>query len=351
MTPRESQPSDERRELAAKQALQLWEILLFVSVVVLFALIGITTLRRLRRRRTPQMSRNTVYRSAWEESARRLEAPDSAAINVSTFDTSPDAQTRTGQSSSFTGTRPIVFITGGAKRVGRSIVEVFARSGCDILFSYFTSEADARQLVESIRKLGVNCEAIKLDLADTERAVNSAVAYASTLPRLDILVHNASVYEASPLDTTIGVEANRQYRINALAPLMLTAALAPLLRESSLHGGGSVVCMSDIHALGNPQIGFSAYSMSKAAITEMVYALARELAPSIRVNGVAPGIVKWPEQGTFSDAAEQARYIRRVPLGRAGEPSDAANAVRWLALEATYITGEIIRVDGGRHIT
>lgn len=337
--------------MAAKQALQLWEILLFISVVVLFALIGITTLRRLRRQGLTSSARPTVYLSAWEESARRLNSSGSVLPDSPEFDASPDAQTRSGPASNFSGMRPAVFITGGAKRVGRSIAESLARSGCDIAFSYFTSETEARQLVEYIRQLGVDCEAIKLDLSDTERAVSSAVAYASTLPRLDILVHNASVYERSPLDATIGVEASRQYRINALAPLMLTAALAPLLRRSTLAGGGSVICMSDIHALGNPQVGFSAYSMSKAAISEMVYSLARELAPLIRVNGVAPGIVQWPDHGTFADSTEQARYLRRVPLGRAGEPADAANAVRWLALEATYITGEIIRVDGGRHIT
>jgi pteridine reductase len=88
--------------------------------------------------------------------------------------------------------------------------------------------------------------------------------------------------------------------------------------------------------------------MSKAALEEMVRSLARDLAPNVRVNGVAPGVVAWPDSGHESEASEQARYLKRVPLGRAGEPEDAAKAVVWLALDATYVTGDVIRVDGGR---
>jgi pteridine reductase len=106
--------------------------------------------------------------------------------------------------------------------------------------------------------------------------------------------------------------------------------------------------MVDMHALGRPRMGMSAYAMSKAALVEMVRSLARELAPAVRVNGVAPGVVAWPESGYEADRAMQQRYLERVPMKRAGTPEDAAGAVRWLALEAPYVTGEIIRVDGGR---
>jgi pteridine reductase len=138
--------------------------------------------------------------------------------------------------------------------------------------------------------------------------------------------------------------------VNAVAPLLLTRGVVALLRESPLAGGGSVVCLCDIHAMGHPRKGFSAYAMSKAALAEMVRGLALELAPRVRVNGIAPGVVAFPESGYESDAAMQERYLKRVPLGRSGTPEDAAGAVTWLALEAAYVTGEIVRVDGGRGI-
>jgi pteridine reductase len=106
--------------------------------------------------------------------------------------------------------------------------------------------------------------------------------------------------------------------------------------------------MCDMHALGRPRKGFAAYSMSKAALIEMVRCLARDLAPRVRVNGVAPGVVAFPESGYESTPDLQAKYLSRVPLDRSGTPEDAAEAVRWLALDARYTTGEIVRVDGGR---
>jgi pteridine reductase len=108
------------------------------------------------------------------------------------------------------------------------------------------------------------------------------------------------------------------------------------------------VCMTDIHAMGRPRRDHAAYAMSKAALAQMVDSLARDLAPRVRVNAVAPGVVAWPEDGAEADAAMQARYLSRVPLGRAGTPGDASGAVAWLALDAAYVTGQTIRVDGGR---
>ncbi len=117
-----------------------------------------------------------------------------------------------------------------------------------------------------------------------------------------------------------------------------------------MKGGGAVVAMADIHAMGLPRPAFSAYAMSKAALVEMVRSLARELAPRVRVNGVAPGVVAWPEQGYESESGAQAAYLKRVPLARAGAPEEAAAAVAWLAMDATYVTGQILRLDGGRSL-
>ena len=250
--------------------------------------------------------------------------------------------------------RPVALITGGARRVGRAIAFALARAGCDVIITFRGSDREARTLLEEVRPLGARGACERLDLSDLVAVRGFAAGFARSHARLDVLVHNASVYEPSPLESlarTPGpgeVSADEMLTVNAVAPLVLTAGLAGLLRSSVLPGGGAVVAMCDIHAMGRPRRDHAAYSMSKAALAEMVRSLARDLAPGVRVNGVAPGVVAWPEAGAEADPAMQERYLSRVPLGRAGTPEDAAEAVRWLALEARYTTGQVVRVDGGR---
>lgn len=250
----------------------------------------------------------------------------------------------------FDGARPVVLVTGGAKRVGRAICESFARSGTDVLFTYLTSDADAERLVESLRSAGVRACAVRVDLDDLEGVESFAKEAAAGLARLDALIHNASIYGASSASDAAG-DGARHFRVNALAPLVLSVALADRLSQGSLGGraaGGAIVAMADMHALGRPRRGFAPYSMSKAALLEMVRTLARDLAPSVRVNAVAPGVAAFPETGHESDEASQRAYVSRVPLERAGTPAEAAEVVRWLAMDAGYVTGEVVRVDGGR---
>lgn len=241
--------------------------------------------------------------------------------------------------------RPLALITGGARRVGRAIALELARAGCDVLITYNASESEARSACAEIERVGVRARAEALDLNDLERVERVSERLAKELPRADVLVHNASIYFPTPLASLSPRSAEDFMRVNALAPLVLSRALAPRLAE---RGTGSIVAMVDMHALGRPRVGMSAYAMSKAALVEMVRSLARELAPAVRVNGVAPGVVAWPESGYEADRAMQERYLQRVPMGRAGTPEDAAGVVRWLALDAPYVTGEIVRVDGGR---
>lgn len=243
---------------------------------------------------------------------------------------------------------PVAIVTGGARRVGRAIVERLVGEGCQVLFTFLRSESEARQ-IESLRPGRVLAQ--PLDLADAGAVEAAGRRWAAELPRLDALVHSASTYDPSPLVSPLAETARRAYAVNALAPLILSCELRGRLGESGLPGGGSLVAMLDIHAMGRPRRDFIAYAMSKAALHEMVRSLSIELAPHVRVNGVAPGVVAWPESGYESDPEAQRRYLRRVPLGRAGEPADAAEAVAWLALRASYVTGEVIRVDGGRWAT
>jgi len=250
-----------------------------------------------------------------------------------------------------TGSKPVAIITGAARRVGLAIARSFAAAGLDLVLTYNTSADEARTAAAELQTTGAKVRLERLNLDDLSAVESAAASLAKSLTRADVLVHNASVYGPSPLADLTPDEILRHYRINAAAPLLLCKHLAQRLSQSPLDGGGAIVAMCDMHAMGRPRKDFAPYSMSKAALIEMVQTLARDLAPRVRVNGVAPGVVAFPESGDESDPAAQNRYISRVPLGRSGTPEDAAEVVRWLALQARYTTGEVIRVDGGRWLS
>ncbi len=244
--------------------------------------------------------------------------------------------------------RPRALVVGGAKRVGRAIALALAKSGCDVIITYRNSSQEARDTLTEMNARGGSHQAIPWELTDLDALSIESAKLAKSQPVWDVLVFSASTYEPSPLHELTPSRLQRDMAVNALAPLIMAQQFAPCMQNSQLPGGAAIVAMIDIHAQGRPRRDFLSYSMSKAALGEMVQSLARDLAPTIRVNGVAPGVVAWPETGFESDAKMQQEYLSRVPLKRAGTPQDAAEVVRWLALEASYITGEIIRVDGGR---
>lgn len=250
-----------------------------------------------------------------------------------------------------TDARPTALVVGGARRVGLAIAHELASAGMDLILTYNTSEREATEAQASLAEVGasVRVEQVDLDVPDEIEAFCKGLA--SNTPRLDAMVLSAAQYRPTPLDELTAADALAHYRVNALAPLLLCKYLSPMLARSPMPGGGAIVAMADIHAMGHPRIGFSAYSMSKAALVEMVRSLARELAPAVRINGVAPGVIAWPESGYESQSAAQEQYLKRVPLGRAGTPEDAARLARFLILEATYVTGQIIALDGGRSLT
>jgi pteridine reductase len=242
-------------------------------------------------------------------------------------------------------TAPVALVTGGAKRVGRAIVEKLAETGHDIAFTYCNSEADAADLLKWISaKPARSAIAIKADLTDPANSVDHiAREFHKKFNRLDLLVHSASIYEKSSLDTTDLAQMRRLMAIHFESPLLLARALAGKLRESR----GHVINMVDLLA-ERPWPQFLAYCASKAALANLTLGLARELAPQVTVNGIAPGVVEWPP-GYPED--EKRKYLSRVPLARAGTPQDVASLVHFLATEGDYITGQIIRLDGGRSIT
>lgn len=237
--------------------------------------------------------------------------------------------------------RPVILITGAARRVGRALALHFAVSGFDVAFTYHTSEHLAMELHENILTLNVDACAIRANLLDFPAAAQTiASSLASFSPRLDALINNASLYEPDqPTDPT---QPQRMHAIHVEAPLQLARLLADPLRQAS----GCIINMVDILA-SRPMPGYLAYCASKAGLANLTLALARELAPQVRVNGIAPGVVQWPDD--FPEEQRQ-KYLQRVPLRRCGTPQDVAQLAHFLITAAPYITGQIIAVDGGRSI-
>jgi pteridine reductase len=240
--------------------------------------------------------------------------------------------------------RRVALVTGGAKRVGRAIVERLARGGFDVAFTYLSSEAEAAELRAALETDGANVLAIKADLTHAQRAADTITStFAGRFDRLDALVNSASLYEPATLEETDLARSRRMMAIHFESPLLLCQAFAPLLRRSR----GHVVNMLDLLA-ERPWPQYVAYCASKAALWNLTLSLARSLAPDATVNGIAPGVVEWPDDYPES---ERQKYLQRVPLGRAGTPQDVAETVHFLATAGNYITGQIIRLDGGRSIT
>lgn len=238
----------------------------------------------------------------------------------------------------------IALVTGAAKRVGCGIVHRLADAGFDIAFTYFHSDDDAKAVLREVENKGRQCVAIQADLTDPAAAVNAIDArFSQTFGGLDVLVNNASLYEQSGLDQTNLKQMRRLWAIHAESPMLLCKRFESRLRKSR----GHVVNMVDLLA-ERPWPEYLAYCASKAALWNLTLGLARELSPEVTVNGIAPGVVQWPKDYPLE---EQEKYLKRVPLNRAGTPEDVAGAVLFFCTTGTYVTGQILRLDGGRSIT
>jgi len=236
----------------------------------------------------------------------------------------------------------VALVTGGAKRVGRAIVEQLADAGFDIAFTYLNSDLDAKKLVEFLKRKKRRALAIKVDLTQTDAAVVIAEHFRSTFKRLDVLVNNASLYERSSLRELNADQLARLWTIHVWNPMALCREFEKVLRKHR----GHVVNMVDLLA-EKPWPEYLGYCTSKAGLANLTLGLARELSPEVTVNGIAPGVVEWPKD--YPRAARE-KYLKRVPLGRAGTPKDVANLVHFLCTDGRYLTGQIIRLDGGRSI-
>ncbi|MGA3065776.1 MAG: SDR family oxidoreductase [Tepidisphaeraceae bacterium] len=239
---------------------------------------------------------------------------------------------------------PVALITGAARRVGRAIALRLADAGFDIAFTYLSSITDAQTLTTEIQGKSRRCLAISADLTDPATATETiGQKFTESFDRLNVLVNNASLYAPSALDQTDLPQMRRFWSIHVESPLLLCRAFAPTLRKNS----GHIINMVDLLA-ERPWPQYLSYCTSKAGLWNLTLGLARELAPEVTVNGIAPGVAEWAP-GTSED--EKKNYLKRVPLNRAGTPTDIAEAIHYLCTTGSYITGQILRVDGGRSIT
>jgi len=245
------------------------------------------------------------------------------------------------------GSRQVALVTGGARRIGAAIVRRLHAEGFDIALHFHASSAEATALAGELesRRRGSTL-LLQTELSDFDRLPELIAATIGRFGRLDALVNNASAFFPTALGESTPAQWDALFAANARAPFFLSQAAAPHLRATR----GAIVNLTDIYG-ERPLRAHAIYGMSKAALLQMTRALALELAPDVRVNAVSPGAILWPEaSGTGAgkdDAAKQA-MLARTPLGRTGTPEEIAGAVRWLLCEATYTTGQVIRVDGGR---
>ncbi|HWP65229.1 MAG TPA: SDR family oxidoreductase [Candidatus Limnocylindria bacterium] len=234
-------------------------------------------------------------------------------------------------------------VTGSARRVGRAIALALARRGANVLVHCNHSALEGRGVVEEIRALGRDATVLRADLADAravERLATAALEHAGTV---DVLVNSASNYVRTPLATLDEHAWDHSLDVNLKAPYLLSVALG---RHMQASGRGCIVNIVD-WAAERPYRDYLPYCVAKAGLVGLTKALARELAPEVRVNAVAPGPVLLPEDMSTDEAA---RVVRATPLARIGRPEDVAACVVFLAADAPFSTGAVFHVDGGRSI-
>ncbi|WP_415879246.1 pteridine reductase [Methylomonas sp. TEB] len=235
-----------------------------------------------------------------------------------------------------------VLITGAARRIGAACARLLHGEGCNVILHYNRSDADALGLAAELN--AVRAESARVLSGDLsvfssiQKLAENAVAQ---WDGVDVLVNNASLFQSVPFGQVTEQDWDLAMASNLKAPFFLTQALWSSLKVKH----GCVVNIADIHAeTGLP--GFPVYSMAKAGLVAMTRILAREMAPEVRVNAVAPGAILWPEQDVTE--AERVDILKKVALQRRGEAGDIAKAVRFLVGSADYITGQVLTVDGGR---
>ena len=247
---------------------------------------------------------------------------------------------------------PVMLVTGSAKRIGAAIIRAAHEQGYLVIIHYHHSEQEAHTLAEELNQ--ARADSAVVIMADLEIVNNKGTlkqftqAIMQAFGQLDVLVHNASRFYPTPLGSIHHDQWDELLLSNAKAPLLLSQALYPYLRMQQ----GCILSLLDIHAHDKPFANYTVYNMAKAAHRIMVQSLALDMAPEVRVNGVAPGVNILPDADSDQalDSEQQNKIISSIPMQRIGTPADIAHSVLYLS-QASYVTGEIITVDGGRSLT
>ena len=250
----------------------------------------------------------------------------------------------TGKTASESNT-PVALITGAARRIGACIARLLHQQGYRVVIHYHRSATEAGALVKQLNHLRADSAiALQADLNDSDAVRQLAETAQTQWHRLDLLVNNASAFYPTSLQDSTDQQWDELINSNLKAAYFLSSYLAGSLRQSK----GAVINLVDIHAQrGLP--GYPIYSIAKAGLQMMTLSLAKELAPQVRVNGVAPGPILWPEnEASVSDSEKQA-IIAKTLLKKHGHPDDIARAVLFLA-QQSFITGQILAVDGGKSL-
>lgn len=234
----------------------------------------------------------------------------------------------------------VAVVTGAGVRVGRAIAEGLGTRGAKVVVHYAHSHDGAEQAAQAIRGAGAEAVVVQGDLTKSADAAR-VIAAAEALGGCDILVNSAALFERKPIEQIDDAAWRRMIDVNLSGPFFCCRAAVPAMKRK---GGGDIVNVVDVGGGVKAWAGYSHYCASKAALAMLTRSLALELAPSIRVNAVAPGTVLFPE--SYGEQ-ERERQLARIPLGRTGEPKDVVDAIVYL-LGARYVTGQILAVDGGR---
>ncbi|MGJ0484227.1 MAG: pteridine reductase [Methylomicrobium sp.] len=235
-----------------------------------------------------------------------------------------------------------VLITGAAKRIGAACARRLHQEGCHVIVHYKSSEREALDLCDELNRLRRDSASVlQANLLDMEQLNEVAEAAQTIRGGIDVLINNASAFYSTPFGEVAEAQWDELLGSNLKAPFFLAQALRETLKVRQ----GCIVNIVDIHAeRGLP--GFPVYSIAKAGLMAMTRVLAKEMGPEVRVNGVAPGAIIWPERDLSAQAKQE--ILQRVALKRSGEPDDIAKAILFLIRDADYMTGQILTVDGGR---
>ena len=241
--------------------------------------------------------------------------------------------------------KPLAMVVGASRRVGREVALELARADFDVVLTFHSDHVGAQETQSMAEALGAKVTLLQMDLDNTDTALATVGALA--LEKLDALIVSAGLWEKDLAHDHAGAQAARFMRVNCVTPTALARMLSPALARSTIAGGASVMAFGDIHVDFCPMKEFTHYLASKRALHAWFRNLALELAPRIRVNVIIAGVIAWPK--SMGDA-QQETYVRRVPLGRLGTPKDAAALVRFVTLDAPFMTGSAITLDGGRSL-